>query len=117
MRELERDDGELPRAGVHADRASGFVGQFVRLCLQPASTKAKTICHSIRIDLGATIAVPVTSNVVASVVKGAAKTTKGAKAKTKTQISQAANAFASASAKGTKSTLKERDTTKKGTRR
>ncbi len=97
---------------------AGFVGQYVRLCLQPASTHAKTICHSIRIDLGATIAVPVTSNVVASVLKGA-KTTKGAKSKSKAQISQAANAFASAltpPAKGAKSTLKERDATRKGTR-
>jgi hypothetical protein len=74
---------------------ASFVGQFVKLCLQPASTTAKPLCHSIRIDLGATISVPVTANVVASVVKGKAKNLKGQKSKSKQQISAAANAFSS----------------------
>jgi len=93
---------------------ASFVGQFVRLCLQPAATKAKPLCHSIRIDLGATIAVPVVSNVTASVVKSkkAAKTLKNTK-----QISQAANAFSSALTKGITYTSSAHDTTRKGTRR
>jgi hypothetical protein len=96
---------------------ASFVGQFVRLCLQPASLKKKPLCHSIRIDLGATIAVPVTSNVVASVVKSKAKTKK---AKSSKQLSKTASAFSSAltsSGKGTTTASTRHATTRKGTRK
>jgi hypothetical protein len=98
---------------------ASFVGQYVKLCLQPASSSAKPLCHSIRIDLGATIAVPVTANVVASVVKGKAKNLKGQKSKSKQQISAAANAFSSAltsNGKGHKPGH-HTNTNKKGTRK
>jgi hypothetical protein len=89
---------------------ASFVGQFVRLCLQPAAIKAKPLCHSIRIDLGATISVPVTANVTASVLKSK----KGVKTlKTRKQISQVANAFSSALT----SASSAHHTTRKGTRR
>jgi hypothetical protein len=94
---------------------ASFVGQYVKLCLQPASTKAKPLCHSIRIDLGATIAVPVTSNVVASVVKGKTKTVKGSKSKGKKKtVSQAASAFSSALTSPAKKTTSGKYTSRKG---
>jgi hypothetical protein len=83
---------------------AAFVGQFVRLCLQPAAPHAKVLCHSIRIDLGATISVPVTSNVTASVLKS--KSNKKLKPKT---LSQVASSFSA--------TLQTKNTTKKGTRK
>ena len=97
---------------------SSFVGQFIRLCLQPASTSARPLCHSIRIDLGARITVPVASNVSATVVKTKTKT-KPVKPKLAKQISQVASAFASTltASKGPKSTSGTRQTIRKGTRR
>jgi hypothetical protein len=96
---------------------ASFVGQFVRLCLQPASLKAKPLCHAIRIDRGATIAVPVTSNVVASVLKSKAKAKKASKSKSKNQIAKAASAFSSTLTQGTKPASTAHDTTRKGTRK
>ena len=75
---------------------ASFVGQILRLCLQPARAGAKTLCHSIRIDLGATISVPVASNVVASVVK--AKASK--KAKSAKTVSKASKALAALTSTG-----------------
>ena len=93
---------------------ASFVGQSLRLCLQPAAPTAKPLCHAIRIDLGATITVPVTSNIIASVVK-TKKTTAKTKTKTNKQITKAANTFASLASpgKGAKTTLKTH-TTRKG---
>jgi hypothetical protein len=48
---------------------ASLVGQYVNLCIQAANPSAKPACHSIRIDTGATISIPVTSNVAATVVK------------------------------------------------
>ncbi len=75
---------------------ASFVGQTLRLCLQPARPGAKTLCHSIRIDLGATISVPVASNVLASVVK--AKASK--KAKSAKTVSKASKALAALTSTG-----------------
>jgi hypothetical protein len=46
---------------------ASFVGQVLQLCIQPADPAQKPVCHDVRIDQGATISVPVTSNVAASV--------------------------------------------------
>jgi hypothetical protein len=48
---------------------ASFVGQSLRLCLQPALTNKKPSCHTVPIKHGAIISVPVTSNLVATVVK------------------------------------------------
>ena len=64
----DHDDRARDRAGVHVDRSRQLRRADLRLCLQPARAGAKSLCHSIRIDLGATITVPVASNVLASVV-------------------------------------------------
>ncbi len=70
---------------------ASFIGQSVNLCIQPTNPAAKPICHSIRIDTGATISVPVTTNVVAKVVK--AKLSKKNKPKPRKQIAKASKAF------------------------
>jgi hypothetical protein len=71
---------------------ASFVGQFVSLCIQPDNPAARPSCHTIRIDNGATISVPVTSNVVAKVTK---KTlTKAEKPKSKQAIKTASKLFA-----------------------
>jgi hypothetical protein len=46
---------------------AAFVGQSLRLCLQ--SSHGKAFCHNVKINRGATVAVPVSSNITASVVK------------------------------------------------
>jgi hypothetical protein len=71
---------------------ASFVGQYLRLCLAPAEPLAKPLCRSIRIDLGATIAVPIASNVSATVLKSNAK---AGGSKSKKQIKQASGAFSS----------------------
>jgi hypothetical protein len=48
---------------------ASFVGQSLKLCLQPALTNKKQMCHIVPINHGAIISVPVTSNLVATVVK------------------------------------------------
>ena len=48
---------------------ASFVGQSLKLCLQPALTNRKAICHTVAIKHGAIISVPVTSNLVATIVK------------------------------------------------
>jgi hypothetical protein len=75
---------------------ASFIGQWINLCVQPASPTQKPTCHGVRIDNGATVTIPVTSNVAATVtsdtgVKGAAKTK--VKAKSHTQIKKASDAF------------------------
>ena len=71
---------------------ASFVGQYLRLCLAPAEPSAKPLCRSIRIDLGATIAVPIAANVSATVLKSHAK---AGGSKSKKQITQASGAFSS----------------------
>ena len=44
---------------------ASFVGHSLRLCLQAK----KVLCHTVKISLGASVSIPVSSNVVASVVK------------------------------------------------
>jgi hypothetical protein len=44
---------------------ASFVGQSLRLCLQGK----RVLCHTVRINLGASVSIPVSSSVVASVVK------------------------------------------------
>jgi hypothetical protein len=46
---------------------ASFIGQFVNLCIQPPDGRLAPLCHSVRIDSGATISVPVTANVKATV--------------------------------------------------
>jgi hypothetical protein len=48
---------------------AAFIGQFVNLCLQPADPKAKPICHSVKIDGSSRFAIPVSSNITASITK------------------------------------------------
>jgi hypothetical protein len=71
---------------------ASFVGQYLRLCLAPAAPSAKPLCRSIRIDLGATIAVPIASNVSATVLKS---NVKPHGSKSKKEITQASGAFSS----------------------
>ena len=52
---------------------ASFVGQSLKLCLQPALTNKKQSCHTVPISHGAIISVPVTSNLVATVIKTKAK--------------------------------------------
>ena len=77
---------------------ASFIGQWINLCVQPKAATQKATCHSIRIDNGATVAIPVTSNVAATVtsaagVKGAKKTIVK-KNKSRKQIRSASKAFA-----------------------
>jgi hypothetical protein len=76
---------------------ASFVNQFVRLCVEPARATGKTVCHDVRIDGGATIAIPVTSNVQARVFQ-----TKTAKPKSKAEIAEASSAFMVGLANGKK---------------
>jgi hypothetical protein len=76
---------------------ASFIGQWLNLCIQPTSTAQRTKCHAIRIDNGATVTIPVTSNVAATVmsatgVKGATKT--NVRPKSRKQIKNASDAFA-----------------------
>jgi hypothetical protein len=96
---------------------ASFVGQVIRLCLQPTKAGTKPLCHSIRIDLGATIAVPVVSNVVANVVKSKAKKAGAPKGKAAKRITRAANAFSATltdSSKTSKGHSGRSATTRKG---
>lgn len=77
---------------------ASFIGQWINLCVQPKAATQKVTCHSIRIDDGATVSIPVTSNVAATVtsaagVKGATKTIVK-KNKSRKQIRTASKAFA-----------------------
>jgi hypothetical protein len=65
------------------------VNQYVRLCIEPARLTGKTVCHDVRIDNGATIAIPVSSNVQARVVQ-----TKPPPPKSKAEIASASSAYA-----------------------
>lgn len=70
---------------------ASFVGQFVDLCIQPSDPAQKPVCHAVKIDDGATISIPVASNVAATVKS--AKATNATKAKSKKQIAAALAAF------------------------
>jgi len=52
---------------------ASFVGQTLRLCLQPKNLALKPVCHDIKIDQGATVSVPVTSSVAATIRTGNGK--------------------------------------------
>jgi hypothetical protein len=67
---------------------ASFVGQYVNLCIQPSDTTKKPTCHSIKIDDGATISIPVASNVAATVTSNPAVKDKSPK-----QIAAAASAY------------------------
>jgi hypothetical protein len=76
---------------------ASFIGQWLNLCIQPTSAAQPTTCHAIRIDNGARVTIPMTSNVAATVtsttgVKGATKTK--VKPKSQKQITKASDAFA-----------------------
>jgi hypothetical protein len=89
---------------------ASFIGQWIKLCIQPASSTGTPKCHAIQIDGGATVTIPVTSNVAATVtsgvgVKGTIKTK--AKAKSRAQIKGASDSFAGTqTSKQTKHTKK-----------
>jgi hypothetical protein len=81
-----------------------FVGQYLNLCVQPAESAQKPICHQIRIDNGATLSVPVAGNVSATVEQrklGPQHRPKGAK-----QISAASALYAAAAGGAAKKTTK-----------
>jgi hypothetical protein len=80
---------------------ASFVNQFVRLCVEPARATGKTLCHDVKIDSGATIAIPVTSNVQARVFQ--TKKTKVAPPKSKQEIAKASAAFGATLSNGTTS--------------
>jgi hypothetical protein len=79
---------------------ASFIGQWINLCVQPTVATQKPKCHAIRIDSGATVTIPVTSNVAATVTSGAggkaAKT--NVKAKSHKKIKSASDAFAATQA-------------------
>jgi hypothetical protein len=52
---------------------ASFVGQTLRLCLQPKNPALKPVCHDVKIDQGATVSVPVTSSVAATIRTGNGK--------------------------------------------
>jgi hypothetical protein len=78
---------------------ASFVGQYVNLCLQPSNPKLPASCHEIRIDLGATISVPVTGHVTATVKQVAVPVSE--QPKSKKQIANASNAIANAFVRAT----------------
>jgi hypothetical protein len=67
---------------------ASLIGQFINLCLQPSQANAKPLCHSIKIDNAATVTIPVTSNIAATVSK-----TPISKSKSRAQISAASKSF------------------------
>jgi hypothetical protein len=85
---------------------ASFVNQFVRLCVEPARSTARALCHDVRIDSGATIAIPVTSNVQARVFQA-----KTPKPKSKAEIAKASAAFMVGLANGKKTGQQETTTT------
>ncbi|MDX6485888.1 MAG: hypothetical protein QOF43_1041, partial [Gaiellaceae bacterium] len=96
---------------------ASFIGQWLNLCIQPTSAAKPTTCHAIRIDNGATVTIPVTSNVAATVtsatgVKGAAKTK--VKPKSHKQITKASDAFAGAHSTSAKKHASVNNSKKKG---
>jgi hypothetical protein len=74
---------------------SSFVGQWIQICIGHVSAST---CKSIRIDDGATVSIPVTSNVSATVKSSlgnnASKT--NVKPKSAKQIAKSSSAFSSA---------------------
>jgi hypothetical protein len=98
---------------------ASFIGQWLNLCIQPTSAAKPTTCHAIRIDNGATVTIPVTSNVAATVtsatgVKGATKTK--VKPKSHKQITKASDAFAGARSTSPKKHANVTNSKKKGKR-
>jgi hypothetical protein len=77
---------------------ASYVNQVVRLCVQQVK---RTVCHDIRINSGATISVPVSSNVTAKVLKE--KLPKILKSKSKAEIRKASASFISSLGLGSSS--------------
>jgi hypothetical protein len=48
---------------------AAFIGQYINLCLQPADSTAKPVCHSVQIDGSSKLTIPVRSNITASVTR------------------------------------------------
>lgn len=86
---------------------AAFANQYVQLCVQSLVSTRKSLCHVIRIDDGATISIPVTSDVEAKVLSGA-------RPKSKAQIQKAISALHNSLAglvEGTTTTHTPRKTT------
>jgi hypothetical protein len=95
---------------------ASFIGQWLNLCIHPTSAAQPTKCHAIRIDNGATVTIPVTTNVAATVtsatgVKGATKT--NVNPKSQKQIKKASDAFAAGSPTADKKHVKVTNNKKK----
>jgi hypothetical protein len=69
-----------------------FLDEGLRLCASPTKIGGKTVCRTLRIDSGATLTIPVTSNITAKVLQ----IVKVVPAKSKKQIAAATSAFATA---------------------
>lgn len=48
---------------------SSLIGQYINLCLQSAASTGAPVCHSIKIDNAATVTIPVSANLQATVTK------------------------------------------------
>jgi hypothetical protein len=86
---------------------ASFVGQWIQLCIQ---APGKTTCHAVRIDDGATVAIPVTSNISATVKStlGATAAKTSVKPKSRKQVAKTASAFSGLVAKAKPSTKAHR---------
>jgi hypothetical protein len=67
-----------------------FLDEGLRLCASPTKIGGKTVCRTLKINSGATLTIPVTSNITAKVIQ----IVKVAPAKSKKQIAAATSAFA-----------------------
>jgi hypothetical protein len=84
----------LANAVVHANPVpmftltvpASYAGQYVRLCFEPSGAFGRALCRDVPIDGGATIKVPVASDISAKVIKAL-------RPKSKKQISEASSAF------------------------
>jgi hypothetical protein len=65
---------------------ASYAGQYVRLCFEPSGAFGRAPCRDVPIDGGATIKVPVASDISAKVIKAL-------RPKSKKQISEASSAF------------------------
>jgi hypothetical protein len=73
---------------------ASFIGQFVNLCIQPPDARLAPLCHSVRIDTGATISVPVTANIRATVTP--VRLPAGARPKSPAVVAKASKTIAAA---------------------
>ena len=66
-----------------------FVDEGLRLCASPVNPGGKTLCRTLKINAGATLSIPITSNISAKVLQ----TVKAVPPKSKKQIAAAISAF------------------------